>query len=66
MPERRIARITGMPEQVVRSPYDFSARLQAMRGDPKFAGMSEEDMRKFLREEQAEKGMHPSLQGKHF
>lgn len=57
--------MSGVPEHVVTSPYDFSVRLQAMKCDSRFAGMSEEDMRKFLREEQAE-GMHPSLRGKHF
>jgi hypothetical protein len=35
-------------------------------GDYRPANMSEEDWNKFLREEQMEKGKHPSLQGKKF
>ena len=65
MPEKRVARMSGMPEHVTTSPYDFSARLQAMHNDPRFAGMTDAEMRAFLKEEQAE-GMHPSLQGKRF
>jgi hypothetical protein len=65
MPERKISQMTGMPEHVVKSPLDHDPRLAAMRHDPRFAGMTEEEMRRFLREEQAE-GVHPSLQGKRF
>ncbi len=65
MPEARIARMTGIRKEVVESPYDFSCRVEHMRSDPRFAGMSEHDMREFLKEEQKE-GMHPSLKGKHF
>jgi hypothetical protein len=65
MPERRVAKMSGMPECDVTSPYDFSARIQGMRHDPRFAGMSDAEMRAFLREEQRE-GVHPSLQGKKF
>ena len=65
MPERRIANMTGLPEHAARSPYDFSARQETMRRDPRFAGMTDAEMREFLREEQHE-GVHPSLRGKKF
>jgi hypothetical protein len=57
--------MAGVPERVVESPLDFSARCETMRSDPRYAGMTEHDMREFLKEEQRE-GIHPSLKGKHF
>lgn len=65
MPERKIADLTGMHHHQVMSPYDYSVRVEHMKRDPRFAGMTEHEMREFLREEQRE-GMHPSLKGKHF
>lgn len=65
MPERKIAHMTGMHNDHVRSPYDYSARIEQMKHDHRFAGMTEAEMREFLREEQRE-GMHPSLKGKRF
>ena len=65
MPERKIANMTGMPGHHIRSPYDMSMRVEQMKTDHRFAGMTEAEMREFLREEQKE-GMHPSLKGKHF
>ena len=47
------------PEQVA-SPLDHSPNHEA-----RCAGMNDEEMRQFMREEQAE-GMHPSLKGKRF
>ena len=46
---------------------DMGVQTAAARAHPhKFAGMTEEDWRKYMKEEQKEKGMHPSLQGKKF
>jgi hypothetical protein len=57
--------MSGVPEHTVTSPYDFDPKLHAMRHDPRCAGMSDAEMRTFLKEEQAE-GVHPSLRGKRF
>jgi hypothetical protein len=65
MPEKTIANMSGISERYVRSSVDHSCRAEHMARDPRFAGMSESDMRKFLKEEQ-EEGMHPSLKGKRF
>ena len=65
MPEKRIAHIAGLREDQVRSDIDFSPCKTAHGHHPKFAGMSEHDMREFMKEEQKE-GMHPSLRGKRF
>jgi hypothetical protein len=45
----------------------FGVSTVAIRHHPhKFANMTEKEMKEFLKEEQKEKGMHPSLQGKKF
>ena len=57
MPERRIAKMTGLYPENVRAPLiDHHPQKQAL---------TPEEMREFLKEEQKE-GMHPSLKGKHF
>jgi hypothetical protein len=60
MPERRIAKLAGMPEHQIKSPYDFNPHHPQ-----RCAGMSDAEMREFMKEEQRE-GMHPSLKGKKF
>ena len=66
MPHNRIAQISGVPHVVdTRSRIDFEPGKTASGHDPRFAGMSEKEMRDFLKEEQRE-GVHPSLKGKHF
>ena len=65
MPEKGIAQMTGIKEHSVRSRVDFEPGKTAMGHDPRFAGMSEKEMREFLKEEQRE-GIHPSLKGKRF
>ena len=65
MPHNRIAQISGIKEHSVRSRVDFEPGKTASGHDPRFAGMSEKEMRDFLKEEQRE-GIHPSLKGKRF
>jgi hypothetical protein len=60
MPHHKIARMSGMTSDDVRSNMDHSPYHEA-----RCAGMSDDEMRQFMREEQAE-GMHPSLKGKRF
>ena len=60
MPHHKIARMVGVNPEQVASPLDHSPNHEA-----RCAGMSDEEMRQFMREEQAE-GMHPSLKGKRF
>lgn len=63
MPHDRMAKLAGVPSSHVPHSYiDHSTQETARSGMP---GMSENDMRKFMKEEQAE-GIHPSLKGKHF
>lgn len=65
MPHRKISEMSGVSESVLHSGIDHSCHATAYGHDPRFAGMSEHDMREFLKEEQKE-GMHPSLRGKRF
>lgn len=60
MPHNKIAHLAGMRSHEVSSPLDHSPYHEA-----RCAGMSDAEMRQFMREEQAE-GMHPSLKGKRF
>ena len=60
MPERKIAHMSGIPESHIRSSYDYNPNHQM-----RCAGMTDAEMREFMKEEQKE-GMHPSLKGKHF
>jgi hypothetical protein len=60
MPHNRIAKMTGVHPEHVASPLDHSPNHEA-----RCAGMSDAEMRQFMREEQAE-GMHPGLKGKRF
>ena len=60
MPERKIAHMAGMPVEYVKSEYDYNPNHQM-----RCAGMTDAEMREFMKEEQKE-GMHPSLKGKHF
>jgi hypothetical protein len=60
MPHRKISRMSGMAPEVVRSPYDHSPHHEAV-----CAGMTDAEMREFMKEEQKE-GVHPSLRGKRF
>ncbi len=60
MPHNKIARLTGVTPEHISSPLDHSPHHEA-----RCAGMSDTEMRQFMREEQAE-GMHPSLRGKRF
>jgi hypothetical protein len=59
MPHHKLARMSGMSREAVHSPLDHHPYHE------RYAGMTEEGMREFMREEQAE-GMHPSLRGKRF
>ena len=59
MPQDRISRMVGMGKGV-RSPLDHHPL-----NETRCAGMSDAEMREFMKEEQKE-GMHPSLKGKHF
>jgi hypothetical protein len=60
MPHDRIAKMAGVHAHNVRSPIDHHPHHEAA-----CAGMTDAEMRQFMREEQAE-GVHPSLKGKHF
>ena len=60
MSERTISDMTGIKPEHIRSLVDHHPEREA-----RFAGMSEEEMREFLKEEQRE-GVHPSLKGKRF
>lgn len=52
--------MVGMRHDHVVTPLDHSPHHEA-----RCAGMTDEEMREFMREEQKE-GMHPSLKGKRF
>ena len=61
MPLGKISHMTGMGKHI-------NEGHKACDFDPnphKFGGMSDEDMREFMKEEQRE-GVHPSLRGKRF
>jgi len=60
MPQKKIARMAGMGTVHMHSPLDHHPAHEVV-----CAGMSDHEMRQFMREEQAE-GYHPSLKGKHF
>jgi hypothetical protein len=60
MPHDKIAKMAGVHAHSMKSPMDHSPHHEAV-----CAGMSDAEMRQFMREEQAE-GMHPSLKGKRF
>lgn len=59
MPHEKVARMSGVHVGNVGRGMDHHPQRESL------PGMSEEDTRKFMREEQQE-GMHPSLKGKHF
>ena len=60
MPHDKIAKMSGVPHVHASKGSDFEHNP-----NEQFGGMKDTEMRKFMKEEQAE-GMHPSLKHKHF
>ena len=60
MPHDKIAKMSGMHGRSVRSPLDHHPYHEVT-----CAGMTDAEMREFMKEEQKE-GLHPILKGKHF
>ena len=60
MVHNKIAKMSGVPQAThsLGADVEFHPHAQC-------AGMSDAEMREFMKEEQKE-GMHPSLKGKHF
>jgi hypothetical protein len=59
MPHEKVARMSGLHVGNAGRVVDHDPKNESV------AGMSDAEMRQFMREEQAE-GMHPSLKGKRF
>ena len=60
MPKTRVARMSGVGLEHVGSGIDHHPHQSV-----ECAGMTDHEMREFMKEEQKE-GMHPSLKGKRF
>ena len=67
MPEKKIRHMSGLNVGYGRlgDRIEFDPMVQRAGHHEKYAGMSEHEMREFMKEEQRE-GMHPSLRGKRF